>query len=55
MTPSQQCKEAGLNSLVELVAMTRTSKQTLTNWHKNKPVLFTVCLEGAVSIKRQTK
>lgn len=48
MTPSQQCKQAGLKSLAELVRITDVSEQTLINWHKNKPKLFKVVIAGAV-------
>ena len=42
VTPSQQCKMAGLRSLAELVEATATSEQTLINWQRNKPKLFAV-------------
>lgn len=48
MTPSQQCKQAGLKSLAELVRTSGVSEQTLINWHKNKPVLFELLIHGAV-------
>lgn len=51
MTPSEQCKAAGLKSLAELVRISGVSEQTLINWHKNKPKLFAVVVAGAVSIK----
>ena len=51
MTPSQQCKEAGLDSLAELVRITEVSERTLINWHNNKPVLFNVVVIGAFRIK----
>lgn len=51
VTPSQQCKEAGLKSLAELVRISEVSEQTLINWHKNKPRLFAVLLTGAVVVK----
>ena len=51
MTPSEQCKEAGLKSLAELVRISEVSEQTLINWHKNKPTLFAVVVAGAVVIK----
>lgn len=55
MTPSQQCKGAGLKSLAELVLITKESKQTLINWHKNKPVLFHLVVLGAVQQKSITQ
>jgi len=51
MTPSEQCKAAGLASLSELSRISGVSIQTLRNWHKNKPVLFAVVVAGAVQIK----
>jgi hypothetical protein len=51
MTPSEQCKQAGLNSLAELVKLSTVSEQTLINWHKNKPKVFECVLLGAVAIK----
>tara|TARA_R110002020_G_scaffold375633_1_gene586846 strand:- start:55 stop:246 length:192 start_codon:yes stop_codon:yes gene_type:complete len=47
MAPSEQCKQAGLESLAELQRVTGESKQTLINWHKNKPILFEVVVIGA--------
>lgn len=52
MTPSEQCKAAGLESLAELVKISWVSVQTLINWHKNKPRLFEVVVSGAVAIKK---
>lgn len=54
MTPSQQAKALGLKSLNAVVAELGTNKnghpmvsrQTLINWHKNKPDLFRVVLAG---------
>jgi len=53
MTPSEQCKAAGLKSLAELSRILQVSEQTLINWHKDKPVLFRCALAGAVAEKRQ--
>jgi len=50
MTASQQAKKAGLKNLVEVVDITGQSRQTLTNWHKNKPLLFNVVLIGCVRL-----
>ncbi len=50
MTPSEQCKAAGLKSLVELSRITGESQQTLINWHKKKPRLFQVVIAGALSL-----
>jgi len=51
MTPSEQCKQAGLKSLAEVVRMTGVSEQTLINWHRNKPMLFAVVVAGCVQVK----
>jgi hypothetical protein len=51
MTPSEQCKAAGLKSLAELSRISQTSERTLINWHKHKPESFKVMLAGAVAIK----
>jgi hypothetical protein len=48
MTPSEQCKAAGLKSLAELVKISEASEQTLINWHRYKPKLFKLVLAGAV-------
>lgn len=54
MTPSQLAKAAGLKSLSQAAEMTGQSPQTLTNWHKYKPELFTIVLLGCVqSIKEK--
>lgn len=51
MTPSQQCKAAGLKSLDELSEITAVSRFTLRNWHHEKPQLFRAVLVGAVAIR----
>jgi hypothetical protein len=51
MTPSEQCKAAGLKSLAELAKISEVSVQTLINWHKDKPALFATVVAGAVVIK----
>lgn len=48
MTLSKRCQSAGLSGGAELSRITGTSKETLTNWMKNKPKLFEVVLLGAV-------
>ena len=52
MSPSEQCKAAGLKSLAELARISGTSPQTLINWHKAKPALFVAVLAGAADIKK---
>ena len=51
MTPSEQCKAAGLKSFAELAEISVVSVQTLINWHKDKPALFATVVAGAVVIK----
>jgi hypothetical protein len=55
--PSEQCKQYGLNlkQLSEALGEAKTghpivSKQTLINWHRNKPELFKAVLIGVVVI-----
>lgn len=50
MTPSEQCKVAGLKSLSELSKISGVSVQTLINWHRNKKELFAIVVAGAVVI-----
>ena len=47
--PSQQAKDAGLQSLAQVSRLTGQSLQTLLNWHKHKPELFKIALLGCVS------
>ena len=47
MKPSEKCKAVGLKSLKQLSEITGESEQTLINWSKNKPDLFTIVLAGA--------
>ena len=46
MTPSEQAKAAGLESLAQVVRISGVSQRTLINWHKSKPQLFAVVLAG---------
>ena len=52
ITPSEQCKAAGLKSLAELSKISEVSVQTLINWHRDKQRLFEVLLAGAIQMKR---
>jgi hypothetical protein len=59
MTPSEQCRSAGLDSLAELSRITGESETNLINWHhgkgKNSAVYqtrFRLILAGAVDEKR---
>jgi len=53
MTASEQAKEAGLKSLAEVTRLTGVSKETLSNWQRNKPKLFDVVLKGCLAEKSQ--
>jgi hypothetical protein len=46
MSASQQAKQAGLKSLAEVSRLTGQSKETLSNWYKFKPLLFSITLLG---------
>lgn len=48
LSASQMCKDAGLKSLEEVSQRTKQSVQTLHNWHKNKPELFAIVVDGCV-------
>jgi len=50
MTPSQQCKAAGLKSLAQVSQMTGKSVQTLINWSRDSPELFEVVIAGCAAI-----
>jgi hypothetical protein len=49
MTPSQQAKSVGLKSLTQASQMTGQSLNTLSNWCKNKPLLFEIVLIGCIT------
>ena len=51
LTLSKKCKAVGFKSALELTRITGVSKETLTNWMKNKPLLFDVVLLGALQKK----
>ena len=53
MKTSEKAKAAGLKNLAELSELTGQSTHTLRNWDENKPELFQVVLEGAVSKKQK--
>ncbi len=46
MTPSEQAKSAGLESLAEVSRISGVQIRTLNNWHKHKQQLFKVLLMG---------
>lgn len=51
ISPSEQCRQAGLESLAELIQLTGLPKRTLIRWHKTKPRLFELVLKGVASEK----
>lgn len=54
MTASQKAKSMGLKSLKELSETIDTSVQTLSNWHKYKPLRFhAACLGGCIMVCTQ--
>ena len=53
MTPAQQARALGLDSLSQVTRLTGVSPQTLANWHKHKSKLFKVVLMGCVVEARQ--
>lgn len=53
MTPSEQCKAAGLDSLAEFSRISGESVTNLVNWHKKYPIRFSLLLAGAAIEKRQ--
>jgi len=46
MTASQQAKAQGLKSLRQMAELTGVKERTLINWHKDRPLLFKVVLNG---------
>lgn len=53
LTPSQQCKAAGLKSLAALARISGESPQTLINWHRDKPKRFALVLAGSALIHQR--
>lgn len=52
--PSDQVKAAGIKSLSVVEEMTGVGRGTLRNWHRDRPLLFDVIVEGcAIKIKKQ--
>jgi transcriptional regulator with XRE-family HTH domain len=54
MKPAEMCRAAGLSGLAELEELTGVGRRTLSNWHKDKPLLFKIVLIGAVQLKTET-
>ena len=55
MTPSDQAKVAGLDSLAQVSRISGVQLRTLINWHKHKPQLFQVVVMGCVAVKESEK
>lgn len=55
MSPSQQCKEAGLKSFVELVRISGMHESTLHHWYKNKPQQFACMVAGGAAISHRKR
>lgn len=53
MTPSEQCRAAGLDSLAEFSRISRESITNLVNWHKKRPLRFELMLIGAAEKKKR--
>ncbi len=47
MTPSKQCKAAGLKSLAQLSKITETPVRTLQDWHRDRPIVFRMLVSQA--------
>ena len=45
------CKQAGLKNMQELSNMSQVCRQTLYNWHDNKPVLFKLLIAGVLAAR----
>lgn len=48
MTPSEQCKSSGLESLAQLVRLSGVPKRTLLDWHKHNQVKFTLAIDAVL-------
>lgn len=55
MSASKDAKAMGLKSLKIAIEMTGQSRQTLQNWHEDKPELFKVVIAGCVALQKQTE
>lgn len=55
MTASEKAKQHGLRNLAEVASLTKTSFQTLNNYHKNKPDLFEIILIGCAEKSKKQR
>lgn len=53
MTPSQQAKQAGLNSLAELMRLTGLPERTVHDWHKHNQTKFQIAIDAALYRKEK--
>lgn len=53
MSPSDQCRKAGLDGLSDFVRISGESEQNLLNWHKKRPLRFELLLIGAAEKKKR--
>ena len=47
MTPSEQAKQAGLNSLAEPIRLTGLPERTVHDWHKMNQTKFKLTIDAA--------
>ena len=52
-TASSWARTSGIKSLADVARMTGASRQTLTNWHRNKTLLFSVVIAGCAATKQE--
>ena len=48
MTPSSQCKAAGLTNLQELINVSGIAKSTILGWHKQDQVKFKLAIDAVL-------
>lgn len=53
MSASAAAKAAGLTGLNDVIEMTKQSRQTLQNWHNDKPELFRVVIAGCSALQQK--
>jgi len=52
LTPSSQCKAAGLASLKELIDTSGIAKSTLIDWHRNDQRKFKLAICAVLYMKK---
>lgn len=48
MTPSQQCKDSGLDGLSHLVRLSKVPERTLIDWFHHRQDRFKLAIDGAL-------